>query len=76
MTYEARKNPEQKIDRVLNEQEWKVLYLATEKNKVLPTFCPTLREGVRKIASQMADFWDVRGMESQESRHCGEAGKD
>ena len=43
--------PEKKIDRVLNEQEWKVLYLATEKNKVLPIQSPTLREGVRKIAS-------------------------
>ena len=51
LTYEARKNPEQKIDRVLDEQEWKVLYLATAKNKVLPTSAPTLREGVRKIAS-------------------------
>ena len=51
LTYEARKNPEKKIDRVLNEQEWKVLCLATEKNKALPTQSPTLREGVRKIAS-------------------------
>ncbi len=51
LTYEARAHPEKKIDRVLNEQEWKVLYLATEKNKALPTQSPTLREGVRKIAS-------------------------
>ncbi len=51
LTYEARKNPEKKIDQVLEEQEWKVLYLATEKNKVLPTQSPELREGVRKIAS-------------------------
>ena len=51
LTYEARAHPEKKIDRVLNEQEWKVLYLATEKNKALPTQSPTLREGVRIIAS-------------------------
>ena len=51
LTYEARKNPEAKIDRVLKEQEWKVLYLATEKKKVLPNESPTLSEGVRKIAS-------------------------
>ncbi len=51
LTYEARKNPEKRIDEVLDEQEWQVLYLATEKKKVLPTLCPTLRVCVRKIAS-------------------------
>ncbi len=51
LTYEARKNPEKRIDEVLEEPEWQVLYLATQKNKALPTFCPTLREGVRQIAS-------------------------
>ena len=50
LTYEARAHPEKRIDEVLEEQEWQVLYLATEKNKALPTLCPTLREGVRKIA--------------------------
>ncbi len=43
--------PEKRIDEVLEEPEWQVLYLATENNKVLPTPSPTLREGVRKIAS-------------------------
>ena len=51
LTYEARKNPEKKIDEVLEEQEWKVLYLATQKNKALPNQSPTLREGIRQIAS-------------------------
>ena len=51
LTYEARKNPEKKIDRVLNEAECQVLYLATERKKPLPTESPTLREAVRKIAS-------------------------
>ena len=76
LTYEARKNPEKRIDEVLDEQEWQVLYLATQKKKALPTFCPTLREGVRQIASQMADFSEEKGMESQESRLCGEVGRD
>ena len=51
LTYEARKNPEKRIDEVLEEQEWQVLYLATQKNKALPTQSPKLREGVRQIAS-------------------------
>ncbi len=51
LTYEARKNPEKRIDEVLEEQEWQVLYLATQKNKALPTHPPKLREGVRQIAS-------------------------
>ncbi|MGL4880931.1 MAG: IS4 family transposase, partial [Waterburya sp.] len=33
------------------EQEWKVLYLVTQKNKPLPIKSPTLREVVRQIAS-------------------------
>ena len=71
LTYEARKNPEKRIDEVLEEQEWQVLYLATQKNKALPTPPPKLREGVRQIASQMADFWEEKGMENQESRPFG-----
>ena len=51
LTYEARKNPEKRIDEVLEEQEWQVLYLATQKQKQLPMAIPTLREGVRWIAS-------------------------
>ena len=52
LTYEARKNPEKRIDEVLEEQEWQVLYLATQKQKQLPMVIPTLREGVRQIASK------------------------
>ncbi len=51
LSYEARKNPEQRIDEVLEVQEWKVLYLATQKKKQLPMQIPSLREGVRQIAS-------------------------
>ena len=51
LTYEARKNPEKRIDEVLEEQEWQVLYLATQKQKQIPMVIPTLREGVRWIAS-------------------------
>jgi hypothetical protein len=38
LTYEARKSPDRKIDevpKVLEEKEWKVLYLVTQKNKPL-----------------------------------------
>ncbi|MGK7949610.1 MAG: IS4 family transposase [Xenococcaceae cyanobacterium] len=54
LTYEARKNPEKIIDEVLEEQEWQVLYLATQKQKQkqIPMVIPTLREGVRQIASK------------------------
>ena len=51
LTYEARKNPEKKLDEVLETEEWQVLYLATQKQKQLPMVIPTLREGVRQIAS-------------------------
>lgn len=54
LTYEARKNPDKKIDEVdevLGEKEWKVLYLVTQKNKPLPIESPTLRKVVRQIAS-------------------------
>ena len=51
LTYEARKNPEKRIDEVLEEPEWQVLYLATQKKKALPTPPPKLREGIRQIAS-------------------------
>ncbi len=51
LTYEARKNPEKKIDEVLETEEWQVLYLATQKEKKLPLQVPTLREGIRAIAS-------------------------
>ena len=51
LTYEARKNPEKRIEEVLEEQEWQVLYLATEKKKQLPTESVSLREGIRLIAS-------------------------
>ena len=42
---------EKKIDEVLETEEWQVLYLATQKQKKLPLQVPTLREGVRAIAS-------------------------
>ncbi len=51
LTYEARKNPEKKLDEVLETEEWQVLYLATQKQKQLPFQIPTLREGIRAIAS-------------------------
>ncbi len=51
LTYEARKNPEKKLDEVLETEEWQVLYLATQKEKKLPLQIPTLREGIRAIAS-------------------------
>ncbi len=51
LTYEARKNPEKKLDEVLEKEEWQVLYLATQKEKKLPNQIPTLREGIRAIAS-------------------------
>ena len=51
LTYEARKNPEKKLDEVLEKEEWQVLYLATQKEKKLPLQVPTLREGIRAIAS-------------------------
>jgi hypothetical protein len=54
LTYEARKNPDKKIDEVdevIGEQEWKVLYLVTQKKKTLPIESPTLLEVVRLIAS-------------------------
>ncbi len=73
---DSRKNPEKRIDEVLEEQEWKVLYLATQKNKALPTPPPKLRVCVRQIASQMVDFSEEKEMGSQESRLCGEVGRD
>jgi hypothetical protein len=54
LTYEARKNPDKKIDEVdevLDEQEWKVLYLVTQKKKALSIESPTLKEVVRLRAS-------------------------
>ena len=51
LTYEARANPEKRIEEVLEEQEWQVLYLATQKKRQLSTESGTLREGIRLIAS-------------------------
>ncbi len=51
LTYEARAHPEKRIDEVLEEQEWQVLYLATQKQKQLANKSPTLREGIRRIAT-------------------------
>ena len=51
LTYEARKNPEKGLDEVLETEKWQVLYLATQKQKQIPMQIPTLREGVRWIAS-------------------------
>ncbi len=51
LTYEARAHPKKRIDEVLEEQEWQVLYLATQKQKQLANKSPTLREGIRRIAS-------------------------
>ncbi len=51
LTYEARSNPEKRIEEVLEEQEWQVLYLATQKKKQLSRSSGTLREGIRLIAS-------------------------
>ena len=55
LTYEARKNPEKRIEEVLSEEEWQVLSAVVEKkkrgSKKTEMQRGTIREGVRGIAS-------------------------
>ena len=51
LTYEARANPEQSCDTVLEACEWQSLCATIHKNPLPPTQPPSLREAVRMIAT-------------------------
>ena len=49
LTYLAREEPEAPCTRLLSEVEWKVLYLRTQRDRVLPAGPPSLREAVLRL---------------------------
>lgn len=50
LTYEARQNPEQPCDEVLEAHEWQSLYATIHRTTQMPSEVPTLHEAVRWIA--------------------------
>lgn len=60
LTYEARQDPLQPCDQVLEEEEWQALYARVHQSRAVPMTPPTLREAIRWIA-QMGGFLGRRG---------------
>ena len=50
LTYEARQNPERRVDGVLESYEWQALYCRIHKTNIPSSEAPTLGECVRWIA--------------------------
>ena len=63
LTYEARKNPEDLCDIVLQKHEWQALYCMVNKTSIPPDKPPTLKEAVLLISKSGA-FWHANMMES------------
>ncbi|MBD2438784.1 IS4 family transposase [Nostoc sp. FACHB-110] len=51
LTYEARSNPEQPVEGILERHEWQSLYCMVQKTNQLPNEVPTLEQCIRWIAS-------------------------
>ena len=60
LTYEARRTPEADCTVVLDQDQWRVLHLARNRGKPLPTHCPNLRQAVIDIA-KLGGFLGRRG---------------
>ena len=60
LTYEARQNPEQTVEGILEAHEWQALYFRIHKTKELPEQAPTLGECVRWVA-QLGGFLGRKG---------------
>jgi hypothetical protein len=65
MTYEARVHPQDSCEKIVQELQWKVLYVKVKKTTQLPATPPTVHEVVRWIAQ-------LRGFLGR--KHDGEPG--